>query len=243
MNALLLSLGTLTVLPVPAPRVVDRRVAGWAMTLAPVAGLLLALVAGLPVALLRGSADSLLLATLAVATLALLTRAIHLDGLADTADGLGSAQPADRALAIMKQSDIGPFGVVTIVLTLFVQVAALAPLLDSGQGLLAAGVSLVVSRGVLPLLCTPAFPSARPDGLGGTVAGAVEWWQAAVVAAAVGATAVAAGAPYPLLGLLAGLGLALWCRRRLGGLTGDVYGACVEVTLAAALLTAAIWMG
>ncbi|GAA3105764.1 hypothetical protein GCM10020254_59560 [Streptomyces goshikiensis] len=61
-----------------------------------------------------------------VAVPAALTRGLHLDGLADTADGLGSAKPAEDALRIMKQSDIGPFGVVTLLLVLLIQAAALA---------------------------------------------------------------------------------------------------------------------
>ena len=87
MNSIRLALGTLTILPVRPPAVVDRRVAGWAMTLAPLVGVLLAVV---PMALLEQDGPPLLLAALAVASLAVLSRAIHLDGLADTADGLGS---------------------------------------------------------------------------------------------------------------------------------------------------------
>src|ERR1700722_4367429 len=57
-------------------------------------------------------------AVLAVATLALLSRGLHLDGLADLADGLGSGKPAPAALAVMRRSDIGPPGTVTLVLEL-----------------------------------------------------------------------------------------------------------------------------
>ena len=66
----------------------------------------------------------------------MLSRAIHLDGLADTADGLGSGRPPADALAIMRQSDVGPFGVATLVLTLLIQVSALATLasLDEAVG-------------------------------------------------------------------------------------------------------------
>jgi adenosylcobinamide-GDP ribazoletransferase len=89
------------------------------MAWAPAVGLLLGAVAAavLELAARWGRTGPLLAAVLAVAALALLTRGLHLDGLAD--------QAADQALAIMKRSDIGPFGVVTLVLTLGVQVAAL----------------------------------------------------------------------------------------------------------------------
>jgi len=233
MDAVRLAFGTLTIVPVGTPRRVDRRVAGWAMTLAPLVGAVLGLV---PLVLWTLAADPLLLAALMVAAVAVLDRALHLDGLADTADGLGSRAPAERALTIMKQSDIGPFGVVALVLTLLVQVIAAATV-DDGVALAA---TLVVSRGVLPLLCTRPFLPARPDGLGTTVAGSVSWWQAALALVGTVAAALAAHAPYSLLGLLLGLGFAAHCVRRLGGVTGDVYGAGVELTWAASLVAVAL---
>jgi adenosylcobinamide-GDP ribazoletransferase len=228
-SAVRLALGTLTIVPVRPPAAIDRRVAGWAMTITPLVGLLLAVV---PVGLLSVDGPPLLLSALAVASLAVLSRAMHLDGLADTADGLGSGRRAAEALAIMRKSDIGPFGVATLVLTLLVQVSALAAFDDEW----AAGAAIVVSRAILPLVCTPAFRSARPDGLGAAVAGSVAWWQAGIALLVSLGFAVAVGAPYALVGVPVGLALAAYCSRRFGGVTGDVYGACVEVTLAASLV-------
>ena len=127
-----LALGTLTVLPARPPRVVDQETGGWAMTLAPVVGAILAVIGAALLALLGwaqapGPIDvqrsahlhpppAVLAAALLVGALALLTRAMHLDGLADTADGLGSRTPAEAALEVMRRSDVGPFGVVTLVL-------------------------------------------------------------------------------------------------------------------------------
>ena len=256
MSALLLMLGTLTALPVPAPTTVDRRTSGHAMLLAPVGGLVLAV----PLMLLSLlDAPAGLLATLLVALLAVLTRGLHLDGLADTADGLGSGRRGEAALAVMRQSDIGPFGVVTLVLALLAQVAALAVCLAAGAGPAVLLVALVASRGVLPLLCTPAFPAARRDGLGRGFAGAVPVVPAVLsllagLAVAVGGAALLAagslpGTPddlgllpvlLPALAPLAGLGLAWHARRRFGGVTGDVYGAAVEVTFTLALVLAAL---
>lgn len=241
MNALRLMLGTLTVLPVRPPDVVDGRVAGLAMLLAPVGGALLAV----PVWALGHLDQPLLAAALSVATLAVGSRAIHLDGLADVADGLGSRAPAERALAIMKQSDIGPFGVVALLLTLLVQVTALATLFAAGFEL-AAAVAVVVSRAVLAPLS--AWPAARAGGLGATMAGSVGPAAAVCSGALVvlaPALALLTGAhAWPVavtgLGLLAAVAFGHHCVRRFGGTTGDVYGACVEVALVVGLVAAAV---
>ena len=259
MNAVRLALGTLTALPVRPPTVVDRRVAGFAMALAPAVGLLLAVVVGAPLALAveYAGAAPLLLAGLAVGALAVLTRAIHLDGLADVADGLGSGRRGAEALVIMKQSDVGPFGVATLTLTLLLQVAALGSLLAAGVGVPALLVALVASRATLSLACTPWFPAARSDGLGAVVAGSV--WGLLVpvtLGLAAGAALVGGGVltGFDLVGdaamhrllLLAplavvpGLLLARHAARRFGGVTGDVYGAVVETSFTASLVVAAL---
>ena len=173
-DGLRLALGTLTVLPVPAPRRVDRTVGGAAMAWAPLAGLLLAL--PLVVVAWLGTAAGLaplLVAVLVLAGVALLTRGLHLDGLADTADGLGSGRDAAGALEVMRRGDVGPFGVVTLVLVLLVQTAALGQLVAGGRGALAVVLALVVSRLVLPVACRTGVPAARPEGLGAVVAGTV----------------------------------------------------------------------
>lgn len=246
-SVLRLLFGTLTILPVRPPTTVDRQVAGWAMTLAPLAGGAFALLVAGPWALAveyDGSGQHLLMAALAVAALTVLARAMHLDGLADTADGLGSGRRGDEALAIMRKSDIGPFGVATVVLTLLIQVAALA---ECGRHAPAAlAVALITSRAVLPLLCTPWFPAARPDGLGSLVAGSVSPARAGagllLAAALVAGVLVVDGTPrlaVAAAGLLAGLALALHAQRRFGGVTGDVYGSGIEVAFTAALVAAA----
>ena len=246
-----LALGTLLAVPVPPPRRVDRRVAGRAMALAPLVGALAALLVAGPLALLAGLdavGSALLLAALAVAALAGLTRGMHLDGLADTADGLGSGRPAAGALAVMRASDVGPFGVATLVLVLLLQVAALESCLAGGYGAQALAASLVSGRLALAVVCLPAFPAARTDGLGATVSGSLTpaGLAAAVASALVVLGGLAATAPSPapvaatLLGVVPAVWLARRCVRRLGGLTGDVYGAVVEVGTAAALVAAAL---
>ena len=106
---------------------------------------------------------------------AALTRGLHLDGLADTADGLGSAKPAEDALRIMKQSDIGPFGVITLLFVLLAQVAALFELYGRGwaDGALGTVAAAVTARLALTLASRRGVPPARPEGLGAAVAGTV----------------------------------------------------------------------
>ncbi|MFS3130514.1 adenosylcobinamide-GDP ribazoletransferase [Nocardioides sp. Bht2] len=270
MNALWLMLGTLTRIPVPPPKKVDPRVAGWSLALAPVGGALLASLLIVPWWLVGGlgvGSPPFVVAVLAVGALAALTRAMHLDGLADTADGLGSGRSGEAALAIMKQSDIGPFGVATLLFTLLLQVAALAQLLAIGPQLAAATLlaALVVSRFMLALLGTNAFPPARRDGLGHAVAASVTpalLALATAVAAGLVAAGLAATIGYGDLGnswsggdsndtllrlalgagagLLTGLWIAVTARKRFGGVTGDVYGAVVETTATTVLVVVAI---
>lgn len=190
---------------------------------------------------------SLLAAVTSVATLAVATRALHLDGLADLADGLGSGRPADEALAIMRRSDTGPFAVVTLVLVLLAQVAAVAQAWEvalAGPALL---IGCVTGRLALLWSCRPKVRAARPDGLGALVAGAVPIRAAALATAAVCLGAAAWGASFGTraavafaLAVLVGIGAAeVLLRRavgRLGGVTGDVLGALVETATTAAVL-------
>ncbi|MEU8120297.1 adenosylcobinamide-GDP ribazoletransferase, partial [Spirillospora sp. NPDC049024] len=186
-----LAVTLLTVVPLRTGRV-DRDAARSAMLLAPAAGLVPGGAAAL--VLLAGEAlglSRLLAAALAVAATAAATRALHLDGLADLADGLGSGRPAAEALAVMKRSDIGPFGVVTLLLALLVQAAALASAPDPA---VAALVAAVTGRLALPWACRTGVPSARPGGLGALVAGTVPARAAFAATAVVLAAAAAAGA-------------------------------------------------
>ena len=267
-DGLRLAVGTLTVLPTRPPHVVDRRVASWAMTFAPLVGAALGVVAGVFLWLL-GQAGAgvpatlpavgdwqvspVLAAALTIGLLAVLTRAMHLDGLADTADGLGSGRPADQALELMRRGDIGPFGVVTLVLVVLVQVLALADVVAAGLGFVGLLLALVVSRLALPLLCAHGVPPARPDGLGQVVAGTVSRGRfalsaliAGVLLSGFGLASLGSGAlDAPVLlrvVVVSGVALAaaaLLARRatsRLGGITGDVLGAAVEITFTVALV-------
>lgn len=253
-HGLRFAFGTLTVLPVRVTRW-DRATARTGMILAPLAGLVVGLLAGAlgALSLLAGSGP-LLAAVASVAVPAVLTRGLHLDGLADTADGLGSGKPAKDALRIMKQSDIGPFGVIALLLVLLAQVAVLFELYEDGgwaQGALGAAVAAVAARLALTLASRQGVPAARPEGLGAVVAATVPVGRAVLVAAVTVGLCAAAGAvfgPYgalhhalAVLGALAAAELLLrHCVTRFGGVTGDVFGGVAEAAATVALVVLAL---
>ncbi|WP_370094663.1 adenosylcobinamide-GDP ribazoletransferase [Streptacidiphilus sp. MAP12-20] len=254
-EALRFAFGTLSVLPVRVSRW-DRPTAGRAMAIAPVVGVVLgALAAGVAAGLAWAHSGALLAAVAGVGTLAALTRGLHLDGLADVADGLGSSRPPAAALKIMKASDIGPFGVIVLMLTLLAQIAAVARCFDLGleRGAFALLLAGVTSRTTLLRGCQEGVPSAREDGLGAMVAGTVRRRHAAAIALLTVTLLFLAGyclaesgddrlplALGALVAAVAGLALAsvllTHCVRRFGGMTGDVLGAMVESSATVALL-------
>ena len=139
----------------------------------PVVGLLLGLAgAGVMVGVDAGGSGGprrLLGAALAVGLIALLTGGLHLDGLADTADGLGSRRAPADALAIMRRSDVGPMGVAALVLVLLVQVTAVAAM--PRVSLAAASLVLAEVTGRVAVVVATGSPAARPGGFGALVAG------------------------------------------------------------------------
>jgi adenosylcobinamide-GDP ribazoletransferase len=253
-SGLRLSVTLLTVIPLRGPAAEPRRATvAAAMTWAPAVGLLLGILASavLVVADHPVGAGPLTAAGLAVAALALMTRGLHLDGLADLADGLGSGKPAAIALDLMRRSDIGPFGVVTLVLTLVIQVGALAHAegAGGGRGPAALIAAVVTGRLALTWACRRGVAAARPDGLGALVAGTVRPGVAAGITLAVLAAAVGAmrtgfsGFTLPLAvvaGLAAAFVLQRHAVRRLGGITGDVLGALIETAATVTLVVAAM---
>jgi adenosylcobinamide-GDP ribazoletransferase len=236
----------------------SRADAAAAMAWAPVVGLLLGVIAAAVLLMADHplGAGPLTASGLAVGSLALLTRGLHLDGLADLADGLASGKPGPAALDIMRRSDIGPLGTVTLIMTLLLQVTALSQAESAGHGRGPASLiaAMVTSRLALTWACRRGVPAARPDGLGALVAGSVRpaipaVVTAATLAAAAAAVAISAAAGRPLgwtlpLAVAAGLGAATAVQRhavrRLGGVTGDVLGALAEVAATVTLVVAAM---
>lgn len=232
----------LTVLPVAGPSSVDRRVAARAILLAPLVGVLLGvLAAALSWGVTALGAPALLAGLLTVALLALLTRGMHLDGLADTADGLGCYGPPDRALEIMKSGGAGPFAVVVLVVGIGIQAVCFGSLPWTVTLL-----AVFLGRVAFPLCCLPWFPAARPSGLGALVAATQPvvvplLWT--VVALAAGLAAVPSRPWLGPLAVLLATGLVLLLlrhtRRRFGGITGDVLGAACELATTTVLVVCA----
>lgn len=248
-DAWLLATGTLTAVRVPPPAQVDRSVAGLAMVLAPIAVLPLAVAAAL-VVLIGDWIDlpSLATAYVVVLALALGTRAFHWDGLADTADGLTASYSPERSLEVMRTGPVGPAGVVAVVLVTALQATGLTAVVRHEHAWWAVALLVCASRASLALACVRGVPAARADGLGSSFIGAVPVAGAAASLLAAGLAVAFAGrvlgSVWPTtIGLLvmvvAVLALLLRCVRRLGGVTGDVLGAAVEVSFAVLVLAAA----
>lgn len=208
----------------------------------PLIGALVGLVAGLAFVIAATASTPLLGAAVAVAVLSVLTGAIHLDGLADTADALLAAGDAERRLSVMRDPRLGSYGVTAIAAVLILEVAAVASI-PIGRAIAALVIAGAFSR--LATLALIAFvPYVRTSGLGtaawdprrrafdlavglGTVAivGLLDWRRALIAA--------------PVVALTASV-VAVLARRRIGGATGDICGATAELCQLATLVVFAV---
>jgi adenosylcobinamide-GDP ribazoletransferase len=237
-TGLIAAIRYLTIVPVPgsAPYAGSP---GAAAAWFPVVGLL---VGGVVVLVDRGATAAFapILATVVTVTAwKVLTGGLHLDGLADSFDGLMGRDPAHR-LEIMRDSRVGSFGAIGLVLFLLLEIAALMgidPRVRAGALVLAP----VAGRATAPLLAR-VFP-APPSGQGASFRERVPRMAAPVSLALAAVVAVAALRLHGLLALGVAIVLALaigaFMTRRLGGVTGDVHGAAVELGELAVLLTVA----
>lgn len=181
---------------------------------------------------------------LLVVSLAVITGALHLDGLADAADGLLGGQTPERRLAIMRDTHNGSFAVVAIVSVMALKWAGLTALPDEVR------VEAIVLTPCLArfamLVAIAAFPYARPDGMGAGfrthAPRAAMFGGGAAVLAAV--ALLGAGGAYGIACAAAcALAIGWYATRLAGGVTGDVYGAAVEITEACVLLFLAVMAG
>jgi adenosylcobinamide-GDP ribazoletransferase len=236
-RGLLLATSTFSVLPVPARWLppIDR--APQALRWLPLVGAALAAAAAAAGLLF----PPLLGAAVTVAGMALLTRGLHLDGLADLADGLGSRRPAAQALEIMRRPDIGPFGVAAVTAVLLLQTTAYA---TTARPEVVAVAALAAATGRWAALDAARLPAARDSGFGHLVARSTNTIARAAVAAAILAPALATRHPELAVAAVAGAAagrLLTWhTTRRLGGTTGDVFGAVIEISTTTTLLVASL---
>lgn len=242
MSPLWIALQFLSSLPVRLPGMPEPRQIGRSLLYYPLVGLLFGVVLWLASHLLQGTAAPLhaaLLLTLWV----VLSGALHLDGLADSADAwLGGFGDRERTLRIMKDPRSGPIAVVTLVLVLLLKFCALWVLVEQG-----AGASLVLAPVVGRAALLGLFmgtPYVRPGGLGQALADHLPKAAAAWVLAGTSLTAVLLGGWQVFEVLLLAVLVFAWGRRlmcrRLGGTTGDTAGALLELVELAVVLGLAL---
>ncbi|MBU2053464.1 MAG: adenosylcobinamide-GDP ribazoletransferase [Proteobacteria bacterium] len=247
MKRFLAALQFLTIVPLPAGLHPDERALGGSLPFFPVVGLL----TGAAVALADWGLGRLLpvgvTSVLAVIMMIAISGALHIDGLADTADGFFSSRPRDRILAIMRDSRTGPMGVIAIVCTVALKIALVASVAGPWRWWV---LLLTPLAGRCALLTNIALlPYARPEG---GLVGVFHQrrsrlhvlWALAVLLAVGGLAGRVPGMIAGGCAFIAGLLFAAYSFRRIGGLTGDTLGAACELTeLVPALVTATMLHG
>lgn len=231
----------LTRVPLPPLAVWPAGGLAQAMRAFPLVGAALGLVAGSIFMAAHAVLPPWPAALLAILTLVLLTGALHEDGLADMADGLGARGGIARRLEIMRDSHIGAFGALALLFSVGLRAAALAAAPSGWEGLLALVAAAALSRALVPAAMQVMAP-ARVDGLaaGAGVPDASTAAFAAVLGLLLTVAGLGAGAPVAAGAALAFAGALVWlARRAFGGYTGDVLGAIQQVAEIAVLLAAA----
>lgn len=197
----------------------------------PAVGALLGLVAGVCFVAVTAITSPLVAAVAATATTAVLSGALHLDGLADAADGLFGGGDAARRLEVMRDSRIGSFGVVAVVLVLVGEVAALASM-SPPRAIVALVIAGAISRWTM-LLMVAVVPYVRRAGLGVAAGGSHRPFDLVLGSALAGAVCLLdwrRAAASVLVALVIAAVVGAIARRRIGGATGDVYGATAELS-------------
>ncbi len=219
----------LTILPAPARRETDEVVIGQSLIYFPLVGLLLgAILLGLHF-LLSLALPALLVNAAIVVALIILTGAHHIDGLMDTCDGVIAGKTREERLAMMSDKRTGTFAIAGAISIILLKYAALTSVPAQMPALL---LMPTLSRwtmvGVIFL-----FPYARPTGMGLAYKKGARWYRF-VIATAIALTVAFGIMELRGIALMAALsllifGFAFYLRTRLGGLTGDTYGAINEV--------------
>ena len=228
----------------PWPERVERRAdeIGRSVIFFPIVGLLLGAILVLANFLLKPFASAILVSVALVALLALLTRGLHLDGLGDTFDGLGAGGDRERMLRIMDDSHTGAFGLIAIVMVLFFKIHAIESLeVERWRALLAAPL---LGRWAMVLLGHGSHSAKQ--GLGATLIAHLPakhlFWATLITVLLV--VAVFRGVGIAMMAWVALFTLAskIYFHRRLGGVTGDTFGAVGELSETSVLFFLALGM-
>lgn len=236
------ALALLTRLPMPGSVAMTQGTAATSAWAWPLVGALVGVFAALAATLaLTAGATAGVAAALALATQAIITGAMHEDGLADSADGLWGGWERVRRLEIMKDSHIGSYGVLALILCTLARWSALVAVLSQG-----AHWPVLITVGALsrvPMaLIMAALPNARDTGLSHATGRPEATTAVAALTVGLGLALILTGAaslPMAALVAAAGLGVALLAKAKIGGQTGDILGASQQLAEMAALSAAA----
>lgn len=238
----LIALQFLTRLPVRLPGTPDAHLVGRSLLYYPLVGLILGSVLA-ALNWILGDASGLLRAALLLATWVLLTGALHLDGLADSADAwVGGLGNRERTLAIMKDPYCGPAAVVTLMVVLLTKFAALEQLASAWNWVALVLAPVFGRLALLALFLTT--PYVRPGGLGADLAQHFPRRGGAIVlfVSLIAIPLVTGSQGFWMMLAVTGTTLLLRSMmiQRIGGMTGDTAGALVTLTEVAALMTVAL---
>ena len=244
MKSLFAALRFLSILPVPQSWTDHDRYLSCSVKFFPVAGLIMGAIMAGCVWLLCFVLPQIVVAAITVVLLVVITRGLHLDGVADTADGFWSVSDHQRTLEIMKDSFTGAMGVIAIVSVLLLKFACLSAL---DEDMLWRGVLLMVLSGrCMMTLPISLFPYARKEGGLGklfyetrTVFNAL--WAIFVVLSIGWFIAGSAGIAAAIASVLVTIVFGLYCRWKIGGVTGDTIGATCEITEVVTVLVMCAW--
>ncbi|MAF65984.1 MAG: adenosylcobinamide-GDP ribazoletransferase [Planctomycetes bacterium] len=240
MKSLFATFAFLTTIPIPVGLLDEQQDYKKCVPLFPIAGVVIGSMIALVAWGLVSVVPPLPAAVMITAAMAGISGALHLDGLADTTDGFLSGRPREQAMEIMHDSRIGAMGVVVLLLLLLLKVAVLSEICGMEMPYALGMVALAPVFGRCSLIWSMRLnPYARPDGLGRSYWHR-SWVLSLVALAGVSALAFWLIGPNGLIGtgtvVCITLIFGLWCRRRIGGATGDTAGACCELTEAGFLL-------
>ncbi|MDI6816735.1 MAG: adenosylcobinamide-GDP ribazoletransferase [Actinomycetota bacterium] len=233
-----LALSFLTIIPTGIREELDSTAFGRSTKYFPLVGLVIGLILAAVYALVSLRITGAAADFIVIVVLVALTRALHLDAVADTFDGLFGGRDKEHSLAIMKDSQVGSFGLVALVAVLGLKTLLLAAV-PGAEKLAATLVFPVIGRYAASIAITTQ-PRARKDGLGALFAegaGKVELAWASIITIAV---AVIAAGLMGIIALLAALAFVMmyiiFVKRKIGGMTGDTVGALIELTEVTVLL-------